>query len=164
MWRGWCTLSGWGGFHFNDSKYGDDDLDTGSIDPFRLFLIFNELVDAQWRKAPNFGPTHMLDQSHNVTDPIESLMSSAIELQRAYAQALIVERDLLAQYQQENDVLMAAQTLKRAFTTDVQPILAQARLGNGAAIDPIVTYRASGYRAACAAKRPASNGSHSGIV
>lgn len=153
-----------GGFHFNDSKYGDDDLDTGSIDPFRLFLIFNELVDAQWRKASNFRPAHMLDQSHNVTDPIESLMSSAVELQRAYAQALIVDREALAQYQQDNDALMAAQTLKRAFTTDVQPILARTRLEKGAAIDPIATYRASGYRAACAAKRPANAGSRSGIV
>ena len=153
-----------GGFHFNDSKYGDDDLDAGSIEPFRLFLIFNELVDAARRNAPGFSPAHMLDQSHNVTDPIESLMCSAIELQRAYAQALIVERDALAGYQQDNDALMAAQTLKRAFTTDVQPILARARLDKGAAIDPVATYRASGYRASCAAKRPAVVGSRSGII
>ncbi len=38
-----------GGFHFNDSKYGDDDLDTGSVDPYRLYLVFNELVDAETR-------------------------------------------------------------------------------------------------------------------
>ena len=76
------------GFHFNDSKYGDDDLDSGSVDPFRLFRVFNELVDAAERKAPGFDPAYMLDQSHNVTDPIESLMTSAIEVQRAYAQAL----------------------------------------------------------------------------
>jgi L-rhamnose isomerase/sugar isomerase len=153
-----------GGFHFNDSKYGDDDLDSGSIDPFRLFLIFNELVDAQLRKVPSFSPAHMLDQSHNVTDPIESLMTSAIELQRAYAQALLVERDALASYQQDNDALMAAQTLKRAFTTDVQPILARARQMKGAAIDPVKTYRASRYRAGCALRRPARGGSSSGIV
>ena len=153
-----------GGFHFNDSKYGDDDLDAGSIDPFRLFLVFNELVDAEWRKVPNFAPAHMLDQSHNVTDPIESLMTSAVELQRAYAQALLVDREALSQYQQDNDVLMAAQTLKRAFTTDVQPILAHTRSKKGAAIDPVATYRASGYRAACAAKRPATSRSSSGIV
>ena len=79
-----------GGFHFNDSKYGDDDLDTGSIDPYRLFLIFNELVDADRRKVSQPRLAHMLDQSHNVTDPIESLMTSAIDLQRAYAQALLV--------------------------------------------------------------------------
>jgi L-rhamnose isomerase/sugar isomerase len=153
-----------GGFHFNDSKYGDDDLDTGSIDPFRLFLIFNELIDAEVRKVPSFQPAHMLDQSHNVTDPIESLMSSAIELQRAYAQALLVERAALDRYQQDNDALMAAQTLKRAFTTDVQPILAQARFMKGAAIDPIAAYRQSGYRAACADRRPAQKSFGGGIV
>jgi L-rhamnose isomerase / sugar isomerase len=153
-----------GGFHFNDSKYGDDDLDSGSIDPFRLFLVFNELVDAEWRGATDFHPTHMLDQSHNVTDPIESLMTSAIELQRAFAQALLVERDTLAGYQQDNDALQAAQTLKRAFTTDVGPILTRARLVKGAAIDPVAAYRASGYRAACAAARPSKGGRSSGII
>jgi L-rhamnose isomerase / sugar isomerase len=153
-----------GGFHFNDSKYGDDDLDAGSIDPYRLFLIFNELVDAQSRRVSALRPAHMLDQSHNVTDPIESLIGSAIELQRAYAQALLVDRTQLADYQQRNDVLMAAQALKRAFTTDVTPILAQARLQRGAAIDPIGAYRASGYRTQCAKLRPVGDGSRSGIV
>jgi L-rhamnose isomerase / sugar isomerase len=153
-----------GGFHFNDSKYGDDDLDAGSIDPYRLFLIFNELVDAQWRGVRALQPAHMLDQSHNVTDPIESLISSAVELQRAYAQALLVNRAQLADYQQRNDVLMAAQALKRAFTTDVTPILARARLERGAAIDPIAAYRASGYRKQCAKLRPVKDGSRSGIV
>ncbi len=84
-----------GGFHFNDSKYGDDDLDAGSIDPYRLFLVFNELVDAELRGARDFHPAHMLDQSHNVTDPIESLMLSAVEVQRAYAAALLVDRKAL---------------------------------------------------------------------
>lgn len=153
-----------GGFHFNDSKYGDDDLDAGSIDPYRLFLIFNELVDADWRKTPGLQLAHMLDQSHNVTDPIESLMTSAIELQRAYAQALLVERSSLDEHQERNDALMASQTLKRAFTTDVQPILAKARLQRGAAIDPVAAYRASGYRAACAQRRPAQPSFGGGIV
>jgi L-rhamnose isomerase/sugar isomerase len=106
----------------------------------------------------------MLDQSHNVTDPIESLMTSAIELQRALALALIVDREALTRYQHENDPLMALQTLKRAFTTDVQPILARAREQRGAAIDPVQAYRQSGYRASCAARRPAAGGSSSGIV
>jgi L-rhamnose isomerase/sugar isomerase len=153
-----------GGFHFNDSKYGDDDLDAGSIEPFRLFLVFNELVDAEWRRAMKVSPAHMLDQSHNVTDPIESLMSSATELQRSYAQALIVDREQLSDLQRANDVMMAQQTLKRAFTTDVQPILAEARRRKGAAVDPIALYRRSAYRAACARQRPAASGSRSGIV
>jgi L-rhamnose isomerase/sugar isomerase len=153
-----------GGFHFNDSKYGDDDLDAGSIEPFRLFLVFNELVEAELARAPNFRPAHMLDQSHNVTDPIESLMTSAIELQRAYAQALIVERTRLHEYRIGNDVLMAAQTLKRGFTTDVAPILAQARVRQGAAIDPVAAYRASGYRAKCGQNRPGKPSLGGGIV
>jgi len=153
-----------GGFHFNDSKYGDDDLDAGSIEPFRLFLVFNELVEAELAKAPNFNPAHMLDQSHNVTDPIESLMTSAIELQRAYAQALIVERTRLAEFRAANDVLMSAQTLKRGFTTDVSPILAQARVSKGGAIDPVTTYRASGYRERCAQSRPSKQSLGGGIV
>jgi L-rhamnose isomerase/sugar isomerase len=153
-----------GGFHFNDSKYGDDDLDAGSVDPYRLFLVFNELVDAEWRRAQDFAPAHMLDQSHNVTDPMESLMTSAIEITRAYAQALLVDRDALAGFQDANDALMATQTLKRAFTTDVGAILARARLRRGAAIDPVETFRASRYREAVARRRPAVAGSRSGIV
>jgi L-rhamnose isomerase/sugar isomerase len=153
-----------GGFHFNDSKYGDDDLDAGSIEPFRLFLVFNELVEAELAKAPNFRPAHMLDQSHNVTDPIESLMTSAIELQRAYAQALIVDRKALHEYRMANDVLMAAQTLKRGFTTDVSPILAQARATSDGAIDPVGAYRRSRYRAHCAQARPGKQSLGGGIV
>lgn len=152
------------GFHFNDSKYGDDDLDAGSINPFQLFLVFNELVDAEYRKAKGFTPAYMIDQSHNVTDPIESLMTSAIEILRAYTQALLVDRPALGAYQQSNDVLMANQSLKRAFTTDVGPILAKARLAKGGAIDPVGVYRAAGYRAKVTAERPSSGGNSSGIV
>lgn len=153
-----------GGFHFNDSKYGDDDLDAGSIDPYRLFLVFNELVDAALSGAEGFDPAHMLDQSHNVTDPIESLMLSAVEVQRAYAQALLVDRQALEAYQDANDALMATQTLKAAYRTDVEPILAMARLNTGGAIDPVATYRAAGYRAKVAAERPAVAGGGGGIV
>ena len=92
-----------GGFHFNDSKFGDDDLDAGSMKPFQLFLVFNELVDAELEGVPGFDPAYMLDQSHNVTDPIESLMTSAIELVRAYVQAHLVDRDALAAHQSAND-------------------------------------------------------------
>ncbi|MDB5530637.1 MAG: rhaI [Devosia sp.] len=152
-----------GGFHFNDSKYGDDDLDAGSIDPYRLFLVFNELVDAE-NRYEDFNPAHMLDQSHNVTDPIESLMLSATEVQRAYAQSLIVDRKALEGYQQDNDALAATQTLKQAFQTDVEPILAMARLGAGGAIDPVAAYRAAGYRAKVGAIRPAIEAGSSGIV
>jgi L-rhamnose isomerase/sugar isomerase len=152
------------GFHFNDSKYGDDDLDSGSIKPFQLFLIFNELVDAELGRVPNFDPAYMLDQSHNVTDPIESLIVSAAELVRAYVQAHLVDRHGLSEAQEKCDPLMALATLKRAFTTDVAPILAMARERAGGAIDPIATYRASGYRRRKAAERPAKMGAAVGIV
>ncbi len=151
-----------GGFHFNDSKYGDDDLDTGSIDPYRLFLVFNELVAAEGIK--DFNPMHMLDQSHNVTDPIESLMMSAMEVQRAYAQALLVDRHALGDAQVNNDALTATSQLKAGFRTDVEPILAMARLEKGAAIDPIATYRLSQYRKKISEIRPATSGAGGGIV
>jgi len=152
-----------GGFHFNDSKYGDDDLDAGSIDPYRLFLVFNELVDAEARYS-DFRPAHMLDQSHNVTDPIESLMLSAADVQRAYAQALLVDRATLRAAQDANDALAATQELRKAFRTDVEPILARARFEQGGAIDPLATYRASGYRARVAEIRPEIAPGSSGIV
>jgi L-rhamnose isomerase/sugar isomerase len=152
------------GFHFNDSKYGDDDLDAGSIDPFRLFLVFNELVDAAHRKAENFDPAYMLDQSHNVTDPIESLMQSAMEVLRAYAQALLVDRAALAQAQAASDALGAHRWLKAGFLTDVSPVLAEARRRKGGALDPIGVYRKSGYRTRKREERPAVAGSSSGIV
>ena len=106
----------------------------------------------------------MLDQSHNVTDPIESLMLSASEARRAYAQALLVDRATLAAAQAENDALAATTALKRAFRTDVEPILAAARRDHGGAIDPLAVFRASGYRAAAAATRPPVSGAGGGIV
>ncbi len=150
------------GFHFNDSKYGDDDLDAGVIDPYRLFLVFNELVNAEG--TPGFSPAYMLDESHNVTDPLESMMASAMEVARAHAQALLVDRAALRAHQESNDALMASETLKTAFRTDVEPILAMARLEKGAAIDPVAAFRSSGYRAQAAARRPKVSGAGGGIV
>jgi len=153
-----------GGFHFNDSKYGDDDLDAGSVNPFQLFLVFNELVDAADRKALDVAPAYMLDQSHNVTDPVESLMASAMELQRRYAQACLIDRARLEQAQAENDALMALDTLKAAFNTDVTPILGMARHRSGGAIDPLGVYRWSGYRRHKQNERPAVAKQSAGIV
>ena len=152
------------GFHFNDSKYGDDDLDSGSVDPFRLFLVFNELVDAEFRKAEGFAPSYMIDQSHNVTDPIESLMASAVEIQRAFVQASLIDRTALAAAQEASDAMLGHRIVKQSFITDVSPILAEARRRKGGAIDPIGLYRASGYRARKAAERPAVEGTSAGIV
>jgi L-rhamnose isomerase/sugar isomerase len=153
-----------GGFHFNDSQYGDDDLDAGSIKPFQLFLVFNELVDAELERVAGFDPCYMLDQSHNVTDPIESLMVSAMEVQRAYVQACLVDRAALAEHQERNDAVMALATLKQAFTADVAPILAMARHARGGAINPVAVYRDSRYRRQLAKGRPADVRRGGGIV
>jgi L-rhamnose isomerase/sugar isomerase len=135
-----------GGFHFNDSKYGDDDLDSGSINPHQLFLVFNELVEAEARPRDGFDPAYMIDQSHNVTDPIESMLSSAEAIAGAFAKAAIVDREALHAAQADNDVMMAFQALRRAYRTDVTPILAMARIEAGGAADPIALYRATGWR------------------
>ncbi len=135
-----------GGFHFNDSKYGDDDLTTGSIRPYQLFLVFNELVDAALEFGDAFTPAYMIDQSHNLKDPLEALLQSVMELQQAQAKALIIDRIKLASYQDANDVLMAEMTLKAAFETDVRSIVAEMRRRKGGAINPIELYRASEYR------------------
>ena len=142
-----------GGFHFNDSKYGDDDLDTGSINPHQLFLVFNELVEAELNPRDGFNPAYMIDQSHNVTDPIESMISSAEAITGAFAKAVLVDREALHGAQEENDTMMAFQALRRAYRTDVTPIIAKARAEAGGAIDPLAAYRASGWRGRKAQER-----------
>jgi L-rhamnose isomerase/sugar isomerase len=136
-----------GGFHFNDSRYSDDDLSSGSIRPYQLFLIFNELVDAATdpvlskQKNPPFKPSYMIDQSHHIKDPIEDLIGSAIEIHRAFVKALLVNRKTLLFHQNRNDVTMAERVLKTAFETDVSPILAEVRRRKNSALDPILAYR-----------------------
>jgi L-rhamnose isomerase/sugar isomerase len=144
-----------GGFHFNDSKYGDDDLDSGAINPHQLFLVFNELVEAELNARSGFNPAYMIDQSHNVTDPIESMLSSAEAIMCAYAKALVVDRGALRDAQESNDVMMAFQALRQGYRTDVTPLVANARMSAGGAIDALATYRASGWRQEQAAKRKA---------
>ena len=135
-----------GGFHFNDSKYGDDDLDSGSINPHQLFLVFNELVEAELHPRDGFNPSYMIDQSHNVTDPIESMLSSAETITACFAKALLVDREALHAAQEANDTMMAFQALRRAYNVDVAPIIAKARVEAGGAIDVLSTYRASLWR------------------
>ena len=140
-----------GGFHFNDSKYGDDDLTVGSITPFQLFLIVGELLEAGRGHMPDAA--YMIDESHNLKDPLEDLIQATDALQVALAQALCVNRDDLADAQSANDPARAAEVLHRGFRTDVRPLVAEARRRNGAALDPLATYRAIGYRAATMASR-----------
>jgi L-rhamnose isomerase/sugar isomerase len=140
-----------GGFHFNDSKYGDDDLTTGSIKPFQLFLIFCELIRAGEGRLPDLA--YMIDQSHNIKDPLEDLIQSTEAVSIAYAQALIVDRDALQEAQSRNDAALAQETLQAAFRTDVRPLVAEARQRLGGAIAPLETYRAIGYRRALIEER-----------
>ena len=152
-----------GGFHFNDSKFGDDDLDAGSINPYELFLIFNELTAAsQKNKLSNIA--YMIDQSHNVTDPIESLMLSANEIVNSYAKSLLVNYAQLEEAQDQHDPIQAMQILKTAFSTDVSSLVSMARFENGHAIDPIAVYRTLDYKKEKSNTRKNSGGSSSGIV
>jgi L-rhamnose isomerase/sugar isomerase len=142
-----------GGFHFNDSKYGDDDLTVGSITPFQLFLIVLELLEAGGGAMPPLA--YMIDESHNLKDPLEDLVQATDTIQHILAQALCVNRTDLTEAQQANDPARAAEVLHRGYRTDVRPLVAEARHRNGAALDPLATYRAIGYRAAKLAERGA---------
>src|SRR6478609_143773 len=132
-----------GGFHFNDSKYGDDDLTVGSIKPYQLFLIFNELVEGMDAKGMNHATDlgWMIDASHNVKDPLEDLLQSVDAIMLAYTHALLVDRSKLNAAQDSNDVVAAQQVLQDTFRTDVRAIAAEARLRSGGASDPLQFYR-----------------------
>ena len=132
-----------GGFHFNDSKYGDDDLTVGSINPYQLFLIFKELVEGMDAR----GMTHatdlgwMIDASHNVKDPLEDLLQSVEAIMIAYAQALLVDTKALETAQLANDVARTQEILQDAYRVDVRALVAEARLRAGAALEPLKLYR-----------------------
>ncbi len=137
-----------GGFHFNDSKYGDDDLTVGSIKPYQLFLIFNELVEGMDAKNMNHASdlAWMIDASHNVKDPLEDLLQSVEAIMIAYSQSLIVDRKKLAEAQNNNDVVSAQEILQQAYRTDVRALVAEARLRSGAALNPLDLYRSEKVR------------------
>jgi L-rhamnose isomerase/sugar isomerase len=147
-----------GGFHFNDSKYGDDDLTAGSIKPYQLFLIFNELVEGMdvrgMDHARDLG--WMIDASHNVKDPLEDWVQSVEAILLSYAQALLVDRRQLKAAQEANDVVAAQEILQGAFRTDVRPLLAEARLQTGGALDPLALYRSEQIRKRLIKERGAS--------
>jgi L-rhamnose isomerase/sugar isomerase len=138
-----------GGFHFNDSKYGDDDLTVGSIKPYQLFLIFNELVEGMDARGMNHATDlgWMIDASHNVKDPLEDLLQSVEAIMITYAQALLVDRKKLKEAQANNDVVTAQEILQQAFRTDVRALVAEARLRAGAALNPLALYRGEQIRA-----------------
>jgi L-rhamnose isomerase / sugar isomerase len=132
-----------GGFHFNDSKFGDDDLTVGSIKPYQLFLIFNELVEGMDARGMNHASDlgWMIDASHNLKDPLEDLLQSVEAIQIAYAQALLVDKGALEEARSKNDMVAAQEILQAAFRTDVRPLVAEARLRAGAALQPLQVFR-----------------------
>jgi L-rhamnose isomerase / sugar isomerase len=140
-----------GGFHFNNRKYADDDLIVGSVNPFELFLIFCELVSAG-RELPRLT----IDQSHNIEPKVEAMVLSVVNLQEAYAKALLVDRDAVAAAQEAGDVLAGHEILLDAYNTDVRPLCAAVRARNGAAADPVAELRALGYAEGAAATRSSS--------
>jgi L-rhamnose isomerase/sugar isomerase len=136
------------GFHFNDSKYGDDDLTVGSINPYQLFLIFNELVEGMDAKNMNHAKDlgWMIDASHNVKDPLEDLLQSVEAIKIAYAQALLIDTSALREAQQKNDVTTCQEILQTAYRTDVRALVAEARLALGGALDPLSLFRSNKIR------------------
>ncbi|EAY32017.1 sugar isomerase [Microscilla marina ATCC 23134] len=144
-----------GGFHFNGSSYGDDDLTTGALKPYRLFLIFQELVNAMWSDAPTNASdiAWMIDASHNTKDPIEDLMQATEGILIEYAHALLIDQKMLEYMQEENEVVQAQEILQAAFRVDVRPLVAEARFRNKACIDPLTFFRAQRIRAALIEKR-----------
>lgn len=130
-----------GGFHFNDSKYGDDDITVGSVKPYALFLIFNELVYGMENNPQNPDLAWMIDASHNTKDPLEDLLQSLEAILIAYTQALLVDQKALKEAQQQNDVVTCQEILQDAYRTDVRPLIKAARENVGAAVNPLRAYR-----------------------
>ncbi len=142
-----------GGFHFNSKKYADDDLTSGSVNPYELFLIFNELIAGAEDPQVAMDVAYMIDQSHNVKPKIEAAIQSVVNLQIACAKALWVDRRHLAEAQQAGDIVGAEETLQSAFQTDVRPLLAVVRQEMGLPDDPLAAFRASGYQERIAEER-----------
>jgi len=130
-----------GGFHFNNRKYADDDLIVGSIDPFELFRIMREIALAKGAETTAF----MIDQSHNIEGKIDAMIQSVMNIQTAYAKALLVDEERLTAAQSAGDVLGAHRVLLDAFETDVRPLLERLRQSLGVEPDPVAAFRASGY-------------------
>jgi L-rhamnose isomerase/sugar isomerase len=137
-----------GGFHFNDRRYGDDDLIVGSVNPFALFCIFVELARL------DVMPRLTVDQAFVIEQPIEGMLATVCNLQEAYAKALLVDRTALAAAQAAGDVVAAHTVLRAAYATDVRPLCAKVRTELGGAADPLGEYRASGRAARLADERP----------
>jgi L-rhamnose isomerase/sugar isomerase len=156
-----------GGFHFNNRKYADDDLIVGTVNPFEMFLIYNELVAAELdadKTASDCAKNvaYMIDQSHNIEPKLEAMLQSVLNCQTAYAKALLVDRQALDERRVAQDVLGAYRVLTDAYETDVRPLLAQVRVEMGLNPNPIAAYQESSYPAEVAQERGSAEGSGGG--
>lgn len=140
-----------GGFHFNARKYADDDLIVGSQNPYELFLIFYEILQAMRDKEnPGVQKTaqnivYMIDQSHNIEPKIPAMIRSVLNVQTYFAKALLINWNQLEEAQEKQDVLMAEQTVREAFEQDVIPLLQAVREEMGVPVDPMKAYLESDY-------------------
>jgi L-rhamnose isomerase/sugar isomerase len=151
-----------GGFHFNNKKFADDDLTVGSVNPYELFLIFNELVAGELDPSVDMNVAYMIDQSHNVKPKIEAMIQSVLVCQETYAKALLVNRATLSAARLNGDIVLAEETLLDAYRTDVRPLLAEVRAEMGLAPNPLTAFRASGYWERVSAERGGAGSSKSG--
>ncbi|NMB45101.1 MAG: L-rhamnose isomerase [Firmicutes bacterium] len=142
-----------GGFHFNSKKYADDDLTTGSVNPYELFLIYNELVAGAEDLQEDLNVAYMIDQSHNVKPKVAAMIQSVEEIQTAYAKALLVDRASLRKAQREGDIIGAERVLKEAYDRDVTALLVSVREEMGVPVNPLEAYRQSGYQSKIARER-----------
>ena len=153
-----------GGFHFNDRHYADDDLTTGSIDPYRVFRIFVAIAEAERAAGRDLDIEYMVDQSHNEKPKIEAMIQTVTTVQELFAKALLVDLDRLDAARAANDIVAAEECLKSAFASDVREALASWRAARGLPRDPLAAHRASDYVARAAAARlprkKASGGSY----
>jgi L-rhamnose isomerase/sugar isomerase len=146
-----------GGFHFNDRRYADDDLTLGSIDPYQVFRIFNEIICFEWETGKRADIAYMIDQSHNLKNKIEEMIQTAVTAQELYSKAVLVDQEKLADYQMKGELIDAEECLKQAFGSDVRPAIREWRKSKGLAEEPLQAFRASGYTERAERERGAKN-------
>jgi len=146
-----------GGFHFNDRRYADDDLTLGSIDPYQVFRIFNEVIGYERETGKPADIAYMIDQSHNLKNKTEEMIQTAVTAQELYAKAVLVDHEKLTHHQMKGALIDAEECLKSAFASDVRPAIKEWRHSKGLAEDPLHAFRASGYEERAEKERGAKN-------
>lgn len=144
-----------GGFHFNDRRYADDDLTLGSIDPYQVFRIFNEIHSYADEEGGYPDIAYMVDQSHNLKPKIEAMIQTVMTAQDLWVKAALVDREALNRHQLSGAIVDAENVLKTAFNTNVDELLGQWRSAKGVDANPLDAYRASGYGERIAEERVA---------